>query len=91
MVVVLSSWQCRRSALVMSCVAAESRPVLISSKHSTICNPSSISADVTRFFLPPDTPRRLLSPTTVSLQFLSQRKWGSASTLGRDLRSMPAG
>ncbi|ETI30029.1 hypothetical protein F443_22850 [Phytophthora nicotianae P1569] len=58
-----------RSALMMSNVAALSRPVEISSHRNRLWPPTSTSPTVTRLRSPPLTPRSSALPTTVSAQF----------------------
>ncbi|KAE9143470.1 hypothetical protein PF006_g11511 [Phytophthora fragariae] len=64
-----------RCVLMMSYVAALSRPVLISSMSDTNFMPNSISPVVTRLRSPPETPRIMASPTIVSWQFCSPSCW----------------
>ena len=56
-----------RSAAMMLNVTAASSPVEISSMHRTRAFVTSVSAMVTRFFSPPDTPRTKSSPMIVSM------------------------
>ncbi|KAE9278012.1 hypothetical protein PF001_g25370 [Phytophthora fragariae] len=68
-----------RCVVIMSKVAALSRPVLISSIIMTNLLPNSISPVVTRLRSPPDTPRVMASPTMVFWQLSRPSCWMTMS------------
>ncbi|KAF1777693.1 hypothetical protein GQ600_17527 [Phytophthora cactorum] len=80
-----------RNDLMISKVAALSRPVEISSHRNKLWPPTSTSPIVTRLRSPPLTPRSSASPTTVSAHSSMPKIWRKSSVLNAAMSRISSG